>query len=915
MDIRLFLLLFGIFVCSACFLNAAGTEGFTKIKELGGIEEFQFNANGLTVLLMENHAVPVATLMVTYNVGSRNEATGITGATHFLEHMMFRGTEKYNKEKNNSFDQFFGKIGARKNASTWLDRTNYYETVSKEYLEQAIIYEADRMRNLLLFKSGFEAEKTVILNELDRGENNPGRALLNSISAAAFCAHPYHNPVIGWRSDVENVSVEKLRGFYDTFYWPNNATVTIIGDFDKKEALALIKKYFGQISRSPCEIPKVYTVEPKQEGVRRVVLKRPGQSGIVGIGYKTPAGVSQDTYALIVLDAILGEGKTSRFYKNLVDTNLAVEAGSFYRPFRDPELMICYAYVMSGVSHEDVEKKFLEVFEKIKAEGVTDQEVERAIKKIIAQSIFERDGSFSIANEINEAIAMGDWTFFVNYLENIQKVTPSDICALAKKYLTVDQSTVGYFIPQEETGCGAGGSRKPNQYFFTSQKHSENEALFGNSLAGAKDVLSLAKNIQRKRINGIDLITVKTGQRGFVVLRGGLFAGDVYGGSKNSMVADLTGNMLDKGTKSLDKFQLAEQLEDLGASLKFGVDAHNLLISGRCLKSDIEKAVGLLAEQLRNPAFDKEELGKLKKTRAGDFLQLMDNTDARASLRLKQMLFEESHPNCSVSMEQALADIKKVTIDEIKSFHKKYYGPKSLICVVAGDLEHENVQNVFSRAFVRWEGGVEKGVYPEASFKTENGLYVVKMEGKSSVSVEMGQITGLKRIDADFLPFFLGNCVLGDSMSARLMSIIREKEGLTYGIYSSHAGDTYTDGYWYVGATFAPEDLERGIFSTKREVKGWVEEGISEEELKNIKSRRKGLYLIQLETVSGLADQLLAFIKRGFDVNYIDRFPLELEEVTLEQVNQVIKKYVNLDKVVVVVAGSIDAEGKPLKKK
>jgi len=208
-------------------------DGFTKIKELGGIEEYRLDSNGLTVLLMEEHSAPVVTFMVTYRVGSRNEVTGTTGATHLLEHLMFKGTEKYNKENGNHIDQFIGNVGARKNATTWMDRTNYYESLPSEHLELSVDFESDRMRNLRLREEDRQSEMTVVRNEFEQAENNPLYALDKEIWAAAFQAHPYHHSTLGWRSDIENVPIEKLRAFYDTFYWPNNATVTIIGDLDK----------------------------------------------------------------------------------------------------------------------------------------------------------------------------------------------------------------------------------------------------------------------------------------------------------------------------------------------------------------------------------------------------------------------------------------------------------------------------------------------------------------------------------------------------------------------------------------------------------------------------------------------------------------------------------------------------------
>src|SRR3954471_17707809 len=223
--------------------------GFTYVKTVGPISEYRLDANGLQVLLMPEHSSPTLTFMVTYRVGSRNEVTGTTGATHLLEHLMFKGSTNYNRTQGNSVDQLLSKTGAQYNATTSLDRTNYYQTLGNEHLAMVVAMEADRMRNLLLREDDRRPEMTVVRNEFERGENSPIQSLIKEIFHAAYVAHPYHHSTIGWRSDIEKVSIEKLREFYDTFYWPNNATVSVIGDFTPGEALALVAKNYGAISR------------------------------------------------------------------------------------------------------------------------------------------------------------------------------------------------------------------------------------------------------------------------------------------------------------------------------------------------------------------------------------------------------------------------------------------------------------------------------------------------------------------------------------------------------------------------------------------------------------------------------------------------------------------------------------------
>ena len=447
-----FLVCFSL-LASAAAVHAADTrapekfDGYSYVKTVGAISEYTLDANGLTVLLLPEHSAPVVTFMVTYRVGSRNEVTGTTGATHLLEHLMFKGSTTYNDPKGNSVKQFLETVGGNYNATTYLDRTNYYAEIGNEHLAGYMAIEADRMRNLWLREDDRRPEMTVVRNEFEIGENDPTQALDKEIFAAAFQAHPYHHSTIGWRSDIEKVPIEKLRAFYDTFYWPDNATVTIIGDFVPTAAMELVKKNYGGYPRAPKPIPQVYTEEPEQSGPRRVTVQRAGELGVVGLSYKSPAATHSDMGALNVLGNILGSGKTSRFYRALTDKNLTtnVDAGAGY--FHDPSLFQIYASLAPGATHDQVEKILVAEVDRLKKDGVTDAEVATALGKIVAATAYKRDGTFAIAGALNEDIAAGDWTLYYTLDAATRKVTAADVKRVANRYLDINQSVTGWFVP------------------------------------------------------------------------------------------------------------------------------------------------------------------------------------------------------------------------------------------------------------------------------------------------------------------------------------------------------------------------------------------------------------------------------------------------------------------------------------
>lgn len=908
-----------LFLISVSLVASPIPEGFTEVKSKGGITEYKLDSNGLSILLMEEHSAPVITFMVTYRVGSRNEVTGTTGATHILEHLMFKGTDKFNKENGGHIDAALGNIGAQMNATTWLDRTNYYESIPSDYLELTIELESDRMRNLWLKAEDRDAEMTVVRNEFERGENSPFQALNLAIWAAAFQAHPYHHSTIGWKSDIEGVPIEKLREFYDTFYWPNNATVTVIGDFDTNNALELIKKYYGQISSSPEEIPDLYTTEPEQQGIRRVEVHRSGQLGVVGIAHKVPEGLNEDTYPLVLLDYILANGKSSRFYKALVDQNKAVDIFNFYVPFHDASLFTPYVFLAPGATHKEVEEIVLQEIDKIKSDGVTEDELNRVINQITAETAYERDGSFSIASQLNEAIAKGDWTFYVDYLDNLKKVTTADIKRVVEKYFDESQRTVGYFIPK--TKGGGQDELKPSSWYEDQTKafykRIENNCEISNTTMIDSEPIqptNMSENIESNNINGIKVLTVKTGVKDVVTFRGSFAAGDFLSPEENSMIADLTGNMLDKGTEKNDKFMLAEKLENLGAELSFSVDTHNLTFIGKCLSKDVNTVVGLLAEQLRSPAYDSEEFEKLKVQRMGGLKKLLEDTNIRSSETADSMLFPKGHPNHGTSVQKLVADVEKATIDEVKKFYTKYYGPKSMIFIVVGDLDHSSVNEYVENAFSGWSGGVEYVNVEKAEQVTAGETVIVDMEEKTSATLRIALTTGLRRTDKDYLALSIGNSIFGmGGFSARLMSIIRDDEGLTYGIYSFLQGDTFADGQFAIRGTFSPDLLAKGLNSTQREFKRWVNEGVNEEELKAAKTRAIGGYKVSLSTTSGMASRIHSITQRGYEPSYMDEYPEMINAITLEDVNSAIKKYIDTDRAIIVVAGTVTEDDLKMK--
>lgn len=896
-------------------LFAAAKElptGIVHLQTLDGIEEYELTKNGLRVLLMPNERLPVATVMVTYQVGSRNEAAGTTGATHILEHMMFKGTPRFNAEQGNDYSTLMEQIGARANATTWFDRTNYFATVPANDTPLTIELEADRMRNLLIREEDLASEMTVVRNEYERGENSPVRTLIKEIFGTAFMAHPYNHPTIGWRSDIENTNPEKLRKFYNTYYWPENAVATVIGGFDREATLTALAEHFGQIEPAPAPIPEVTTTEPPQLGPRRVQISRAGQVGVVMTGYKVPEATHEDWPALILIDQIVGADKSGRLYRALEDKGKASATFTFAPQLRDPGLFLFGAYLTPEATHEEVESILLEEIDRLIGGGVTEGELKRAKSVIRASLVYSRDGPYAIARQINDAIAMGDWTSYIDRPKDIEAVSADQIREVAERYFVERTRTTGWFVPEIRNRLSASvGEVNHSLYFrdpelYGPRSRSEQASTPVLPQPGISEV-SFSSNMQQATVAGIEVVAIDLPVEGVVSFVGSFAAGDIMNPAEQPMLANLTASMLDKGTLNRDRFAIADLLDTLGADLGFQSSAHSLGFSGKFLRANAGSVLKLLAEQLREPAFDPEVLESVKTRENAWLLQAIDDTGYRAGSEMARLLYPPEHPNYSQPLDVLIKGLEAISVDEIADFHADYYGPKSMRIVFAGDIDFEQLKAALAVAFDSWEGGADyPDKYPDP-LPNQSGNTRIPIADKPSASVQFGYNTQLQRTDTDYLPFMVGNYILGGSFQSRLMQEVRKAQGLTYDIRSRHEGDILTPGNWILGASFAPSMLEKGLAASRAVFEAWHAEGVSKDEVAAAIQTLSGSYLVGLSTTSRVAAQVHSFLQRGYPAEYIDHYPDELRQLDAARVNQAIRKYFDPTAVQSVIAGSLES--------
>jgi zinc protease len=913
-------------------------EGVEFVVEEEGVREYRLRANGLKLLLVENRVAPVVTFLVLYKVGSRNEAVGYTGATHLLEHMLFKGTPTFNKAKKSQIAATLQRIGADYNATTWYDRTNYFETVPSDMLELAVHLEADRMRNSFIADEDRQSEMTVVRNELERGQNEPMLVLDESVYATAFREHPYHHPTIGWRADVENVPTARLKEFYDTFYHPNNATAVVVGDFDREDALALVVKHFGAIPSSASAIPEVYTDEPRQQGERRVVVRRAGELPLVQVAFRAPAALGQqgvlsnaelaeraaappeanDIFPLAVLAAALGNGVTSRLYQALVETELAVNVDARVDQFRDPGLFNVYATASPGVEPQRIEDVIERELARA-AEDMSDAEAGKAKRQIAAHVAYERDGTYNVAMQMSEAEAVADWRFFKDYAKNVARVTADDVRRVAAHYFDEDNRTVGFFIPKSNGGGASGtdvsstkAALTPHGYKFHHESLDEDAgagATSAKSSAGGGGAGFASRVVREELETGATLLVLENRATPTVSLRGSLRAGSYFEPRDKPGLARITAEMLKRGTQRRSKLELAGELEQVGADVEFSADAFAVQTVARALAEDFPALVRLLAEMLREPSLPTEELEKLKQQTIAAIREQQSDTRWRAFERLSQTVFDEANPFFVHGGERLLESVGSITVEDVRGFYEKFYGGRSLVISVAGDVRATEAVRLLREAFEGFGGpeSVEVSVTdPAPQEGARRELVIVK--DKANVDVLLGSAAPLRRDASDYYAAMLANRALGEStLSSRLGLRVRDAEGLTYGIASRFRAPSLAAGPWYIAVSVNPENVERAVTSSLGVLREYVEQGIRADELEDEKSSAIGSFKVSLSTNAGLAAAMwnAEFYRLGLD--YVERYPELVRAVTIDEVNAAIRKYFRPDHLTVVVAGDVDA--------
>jgi len=878
--------------------NPIPVSAIRKVHVVEGITEYRL-PNGLKVLLFPDITKPTVTVNVTYLVGSRFENYGETGMAHLLEHLMFKGTPKHPH-----IDEEFAKRGVRYNGSTWLDRTNYFEIfqANPDNVDWAIELESDRMVNSYIARSDLDTEMTVVRNEYESGENSPFSVLMKRMQAVAFDWHAYGRPTIGNRSDIENVDIPHLQRFYELYYQPDNAVLLIAGKFDEKRALAQIAKTFGRIPKPTRALPKLWTVEPTQDGDRSFTVRRKGDIQIVGVAYKVPSNIHNDSDPLAFSNLILSQVPTGRLHKALVETGMAAQVFGYPLMGHDPGLQIFGAVVPPGKPVEPVRDEMIKVVESFGLQPPTQAEMERtrvALANEIDKTLADPE---RIGVELSEYISLGDWRLFFLARDDLAKIKAEDVARVSKAYFRRDDRTVGFFLPTDDPQRAEIPANPPLEEVMK-DFHPKAQAETGEAFDPSQDNIDKRTKIVQVGNVKVALLRKKT-RGGTVNFTVSLHLGNEQALENQRQNYSNAARMLMRGTTKYNRVQLADEFERLKISGRVGGPGGSFQTTG----PNLADAIRLVGHVLHEPTFPESEFEQMKtQTITSISAQLSEPTALAADVINQHFnIYPKGDWRYVPTLHEALDEVKASKLEDAKQFHARFYGAAPAEVAIVGDFDEQAALAAIKQAFGDWKPQVPfkrvevdyKDVPPiEKSIETpdkENAVFLARMNLR------------MRDDDPDFPALYVADYILGGGagFDSRLTARIRQKEGLSYGVGSDlSVGSIDYASSWTAYAIAAPQNMDKVEAAFKEELARALRDGFTDREVEGAKSgtlQQRAQNRAQDGTLAGAWAGNL-YLGRTFE--FSKDFERKLLALKPADVNAALRKYIDPAKITIVKAG------------
>ena len=882
---------------------AAATPGKPeRVTTVEGITEYRL-ANGLRVLLFPDPGKPTVTVNLTYMVGSRQENYGETGMAHLLEHMLFKGSENHPR-----ITQELTKHGARDNASTWYDRTNYFETMqaSDANLQWALEMEADRMIHSFIKKSDLDSEMTVVRNEFEMGENDPDSILQERILSTAFLWHNYGKSTIGSKADLENVPIERLQAFYRTYYQPDNAVLLIAGRFDEAKTIDMVNRIFGKIQKPTRTLPKFYTLDPTQDGERSVTLERVGDVQAIAAAYHVPSGVNADSGAIDILTNVLEDTPSGRLYKALVETKKATSVGGFFMALHDPGFVMFNADVRKDQSIADAKAAFVKTLDDAAgAAPITKEEVERSRANLLKNIDLLLNNADRVGLLLSEYIGQGDWRLFFINRDRIRKATVEDVQKVASEYLKPSNRTIGLFLP---TAKPDRSDVPPPPAVASVVDGYKGDAAVAVGEAFDPSPANIDARTHRSQLpNGLKLALLpKKTRGGTVVAVMTLRFGDEKSLVGKATAADMAADMLMRGTTKHTRQQIKDELDRLKARLSVGGRASQATLSIETVRENFPAVLRLGAEILREPAFPDKEFEELRQENLAQIEQQKSEPDAVGSNFFQRHMnpFPKGDVRYVETMDESLASYKAATLEEAKAFYGSFFGASHGELAVVGDFDEKETTSLITELFGEWKSPAGYTRVPQPFENVPPATETLETPDKANAFFIAGQNLKIRDDDPDYPALLFGNFMLGATDTNRLYTRIREKEGLSYGVGSRLSASPLDEsGAFTAFAIYAPQNAQKLENAFREEITRALKDGFGAQEIAEAKSG-----WLQSRQITRAQDPSLA---RALTLGlYLDRkmawdaqLDKKIEALTADQIVSAMRRHIDLGKMTIVKAG------------
>jgi len=880
--------------------------------QVEGITEYEMD-NGMKILLFPDQSKPTITVNITYLVGSRHEGYGETGMAHLLEHLVFKGSPDHP-----DIPAELTEHGARPNGTTWYDRTNYYETftASDENLEWALDLESDRMVNSFIAKEDLDSEMTVVRNEYESGENFPSSVLMKRVLSAAFQWHNYGKTTIGARSDLENVPIDRLQAFYKKYYQPDNAVLTVAGKIDVSKTLGLIKTHFGDIERPERKLIPTYTKEPTQDGEKLVSLKRVGDVQSIAVVYHTPPGSHSDFAAISVIEELLTGEPSGRLYKELVETKLASSQWGFAPSLKEGGFIYLNADVRKENSLDDAKDQMMATLDNLITNPPTQEEIDRAKSRILKNWELSYNASDRVGLSMSESIAAGDWRLFFLFRDRVENVSKDDVVDAAKKYFIPSNRTIGVFIPENEPQR-AEIPDAPNVTSLVANYKGKEEISMGEEFdPSPANVDSRTKTGTFP--NGLEYAILSKENRGDAVramLR--IRYGDEKSLYGKSTAARFTAMMLDKGTESMSRQQIQDKMDALKSRVNIYGGVYGTTVDIETTHDNLEAVMDLANDMLTNPDMSEEEFNKLKEEQLSFREESLSDPQGLANNAFSRLL--SPYPKTNIryvpTLEEGISEIKELTLEDVKDFHKTFYGGQNGTLSVVGDFDEEKIMAKSKMLFGEWANDVDYERISNPYLAVKPSDEKIETPDKSNSMFFAGMPLQINDEHDDYASLMIGNYILGGGfLNSRLATRIRQEEGLSYGVGSWFNASSQDDsGNFGAYAISAPENTFKVQEAFKEEIEKVMTDGFTQEELD---AARNGW--LQSQNVSRSQDRrLTGQLGNNLILDRKMEWSQELEDkirgLSLKEVNMAMKKHIDHKKMVYVKAGDFEKAKKEIK--